>query len=157
VVFFDNEGDNKPKETEIEIYETTLTGYTEGTRKWIFRAESITSEGNTALAKRVTEGIIYKENEAFIDVKASIIQIDMISNNFTAKNGVKVDVMGKNQVFQSDNMSWYNNEEKIQIDGKITAYLEDTILTGHNLIYYVSEGKYQMEEGVKLEFDLEMP
>lgn len=157
IIFFDNDVDSGAIRQEINVYGTTLTGYSkEGGKQWEFKAEEIETEGNNYIAKKVTSGIIYRGQNAHVDIKAPRIDIDMQSQNFYATGGVKILVLSTGQEFQADNLKWNSNDEIMRVDGKVVATDQNNIVTGKNLIYNVKEGKYEMNDGVRFEFDLEI-
>jgi len=156
ILFFTHDS-KKDEKTDITFKDAFLTGFApSGAKIWDFKTESIEYiNSNTANAKKIN-GVLYKDNNPFIQISASKAQIDTMYNNFTATGGIKFRVIGKEQEFQSDKVDWVAWEKKLTATGHTVVRVDENHLTGGVLTYYLEKESFQMDENIRLEVDVEV-
>lgn len=156
ILFFTHEA-KKDEKTDITFKDAFLTGFSpKGEKIWDFKTESIEYiNSNTANAKKIN-GVLYKNNNPFIQISASKAQIDTLYNNFTASGGIKFRVIGKEQEFQADKVDWVAWEKKLTATGHTVVRVDENHLTGNVLTYYLEKESFQMDENIRLEVDVEV-
>ncbi|MEQ8190960.1 MAG: LPS export ABC transporter periplasmic protein LptC [Candidatus Eremiobacterota bacterium] len=156
IIFFEDDP-GKKSHMEALLGDIKLEGYSAGKKQWEFTSDELEyRENNRVLAKKNAKGIIYKEDKPFIEVNASRVDFDMQTKNFDAMGGVIIRVIEQDQEFQSDMLKWNAGEEKCEASGKVVARFRDNILSADSFVYFVKQQRFEMNNQVRLELDIEV-
>lgn len=156
IIFFENDP-GKKSPMEALLGNIKLEGYSAGKKQWEFTSDELEyRENNRVLAKKNAKGIIYKDDKPFIEINASRVDFDMQTKNFDAMGGVIIRVIEEDQEFQSEMLKWNASEERCEASGKVVARFRDNILSADSFVYFVKQQKFEMNNQVRLELDIEV-
>lgn len=114
IIFFAGRDFKWDKPDDIKATETIFIARSKGEKLWEIRARfvRITPDGQTAIYKDVTQGVIYRQEKPFLLIKAKNIKLNLHNFDFIASDGIDISTQD-NRSFHTEKIYWSSDAKKL--------------------------------------------